>query len=316
LRASRRRSSQPAANRRRHRGLMMRWIGLGLIVAMILPARIALAHGTVGQRTFIEPIVAEDANPKNEWDILAPAWHQTAEGREFSIGFSLEKKLSENSSLLIGSEWLALSPKEEAYSQGFDNMELLYKYAFLTSPEHELRLSIAAGLDLPTGDKNIGAETHPRIGPEFLWAWGFGDIPNRGWLKYLRPFAIQGDAGYTFKTSGQSNDGVFADNVLEYSLPYLSDFVRDVGLPWPVRNLIPYTEFNYDQIVTGRTRTTFPGILVTPGIAFMNHWIEISVATQFAVNNATVPENHAAVLGLLDLFIDDIWPRTNWTPFR
>ena len=47
----------------------------------------------------------------------------------------------------------------------------------------------------------------------------------------------------------------------------------------------------------------------------MDYYVELSVATQFPLNNATVPDNHAAVLGLLDLFIDDIVPQTNWTPF-
>ena len=287
------------------------------LVALILPATRVLAHGVVGQRTFIEPIVAEDANPKNEFAILRPGWFRTGEGREFSLGFSLEKKVSENSSLSIASEWLGLSPKDptEPYTTGFGNLELSYKYAFLTLPKHEFRLSAAGILELPTGNQDAGAETHTRVGPELLWAWGLGDIPNRGVWKYLRPFAIQGDVGYTIKTGGKSNDDLFADNVIQYSLPYLSNFVRDFGLRWPLRNLILYTEFNYDQIVTGRSGTTFPDIRITPGIAYMDYYVELSVATQFPLNNATVPDNHAVLLGLIDLFIDDIVPSTNWTPF-
>ncbi len=286
------------------------------LLALILSATRVLAHGVVGQRTFIEPIVAEDANPKNEFDILRPGWFRTSEGREFSIGFSLEKKISENGSFSIASEWLVLSPKApaEPYTTGFNNLELSYKYAFLTLPEHEFRLSAAGILELPTGDQKVGAETHTRIGPELLWAWGLGDISNRGAWKYLRPFAMQGDVGYTVKTGGKSNDDLFADNVIQYSLPYLSNFVREFGLRWPLRNLILYTEFNYDQIVTGRSGTTFPDLRITPGIAYMDYYIELSVATQFALNNATVPDNHAALLGLIDLFIDDIVPATDWTP--
>jgi hypothetical protein len=47
----------------------------------------------------------------------------------------------------------------------------------------------------------------------------------------------------------------------------------------------------------------------------MNYYVELSVATQFALNRATVPSRHAAVLGLLDIFIDDVFPWVNWTPF-
>jgi len=48
----------------------------------------------------------------------------------------------------------------------------------------------------------------------------------------------------------------------------------------------------------------------------MNYYIEISVGTQLALNQATVPNNHSTFIALLDLFIDDIIPATNWTPFN
>jgi hypothetical protein len=287
------------------------------IAAITIRAAVAYAHGTVGDYTFLEPMVAEDANPKNEFDILRPSWVRTSEGREFSLGFSLEKKLSENSSILIGNEWLEQSPKEGPYARGFNNIELLPKYAFFTSPEHELRFSAGLKMEIPTGDRDVGAESHFRMGPELLWAKGMGDLPNScAFLKYLRPIGFQGDLGYTANTTGRAVHDLFADEVIEYSLPYLSNSVRDIGLPWPLRNMYLYTEFNYDQLLAGPAGQTFPDIRITPGIAFMNRYIELSVATQFPLNNATVPNNHAAVLGLLDLFIDDLIPQTNWTPFK
>lgn len=285
--------------------------------AIAVQADVAFAHGVVGDYTFLEPIVAEDANPKNEFDALAPQWHRTSEGREFSLGFSLEKKLSENSSILVGSEWLEQSPKEGRSTSGFNDMEVLLKYAFLTIPEHELRVSGALTMEMPVGDREVGAESHFRLGPELLWAKGMGDLPNsNGFLKYLRPIGLQGDFGYTANTSGRALHDLFADEVVEYSLAYLSNSVRDIGLKWPIRNMYLYTEFNYDQLLSGPAGETFPDVRITPGIAFMNQFVEISVATQFPLNNATSPNNHAAILGLLDLFIDDIVPQSNWTPFK
>jgi hypothetical protein len=293
---------------------MRRLCTLAIFFAAFISARAAFAHGTVGGYTFIEPLIAGDANPKNEFDILKPSWYRTAEGREFSIGFSLEKKLSENLSLEMESAWTDLSPKDSGAVSGFDNLEMMGKYAFLTDPEHELRLSMAATMSLPTGNPSAGAETHARLGPEILWAKGFGDIPNSAILKYLRPFGIDGDFGYAPALSGEPSHEMFADNVVEYSFPYLSNNVKDIGLPWPLRNLYLFTEFNYDQLITGPPGQTFPDIRVTPGVAFMNYYIQISVGTQVPLNHAAVADDHAAVLGLLDLFIDDIFPWTNWTP--
>ncbi len=287
----------------------------------------AWAHGTVGDYTFLEPIVAEDANPKNEFDILRPQWTRTAEGREFSLGFGLEKVLipAPDSysngrpggglfSITIGSEWIEKSPKEGHRKTGFNDLELLPKVAFLTIPAHELRLSLGAKFVIPTGSPSVEDQQHTQLGPELLWAKGFGDLPNKGFLKYLRPFAFQGDIGYTPALGGRVWHELFADNVIEYSLPYLSNYVHDIGLQWPLRNLYPYVEFNYDQLIDGPAGQTQPQWQVTPGIAFMNYYLEISVATQLALNKAAVPDNHARIIVLLDLFIDDIFPWTNWTP--
>src|SRR2546427_3531936 len=60
-----------------------------------LAAGSAHAHGVVGQRTFIEPFIAEDVNPKNEFVIGRPEWDHSRNGRTLSLGFGLEKKLSD-----------------------------------------------------------------------------------------------------------------------------------------------------------------------------------------------------------------------------
>jgi len=285
---------------------------------LLLPVA-AHAHGVVGQRTFIEPIVAEDANVKNEFDILRPSWTRTQDSRDFSVGFSLEKKISDDVSLTFGSAWMWSKPVEpdengvrEAVS-GFDNLDILLKWAFLTDAEHELRLSIGPTISASTGDRDAGADSHSHLGPELLWAKGFGDLPAWGLLNYLRPLAVQGDVLYSKRLGAIPSEYHLAfDNVVEYSLPYLSSFVTDIGLKWPFRNLIPYTEFNLDSTVGDVGGQ--PDWRVTPGIAYMDHYIEVSVATQWPLNGVSRPSDRTSVLFLLDLFIDDIFPWTNWQP--
>lgn len=95
-----------------------------LLVGISVSGSTAWAHGTVGDYTFLEPIVAEDANPKNEFDIVRPQWTRTAEGHEYSLGFGLEKVLipAPDSysngvpggglvSMTIESEWVTQSPE-------------------------------------------------------------------------------------------------------------------------------------------------------------------------------------------------------------
>lgn len=299
---------------------MKRVAVLVMLAMTIIPTRIAWAHGIVGDYMFLEPLIADDANPKNEFDILKPFWYRTADGREFGLEFSLEKVFLKDRngnnlvSVEFGGEWDALSPKDGPYLTGFNDFEMLPKIAIYTNPEHEMRFSMAAKIVLPTGNPSVQDQNHTQLGPEFLWAKGFGDIPNRPYLKFLRPFGFQGDVGYTPALGGAPYHELFADNVVEYSLPYLSNNVKDIGLRWPLRNLFLFTEFNYDQLLTGPPGETFPDVRATPGIAFVGRYLQISLATQVPLNSATVPADHAAVLGLLDLYLDDIFPQTSWAP--
>jgi len=292
-----------------------------LISAIFFASRV-WAHGVVGDYTFIEPLVAEDANPKNEFVIARPQWHRGADGREFNLRFSIEKVLLKDHdgnnlvSIEIGDEWSAISPKdrEEPYAQGFGNLEQMPKLAFYMNPEHEMVLTAALELDLPTGNPSVQEQQHTQLGPVLLWAKGWGDLPNLGFVKYLRPFGFQGDFGYVPALGGRTWHEMFADNVIEYSLPYLNNNVEDMGIPWPLNQIYLFTEFNYVQLVTGPSGQTFPDIRITPGAAFMNHYFEIAAGTQLPLNDASVPANHAAVLGLIDIFLDDVVPQINWAP--
>jgi hypothetical protein len=291
------------------------------ILAIVAWARIARAHGVVGDYIFLEPLIAEDPTPANELDIVQPAWTRGAEGRTFSVGSSIEKILGTDSEGLPrfsvggGTSWLYQSPKDGPNEDGFNNLDLFAKYAFLIVPDHEFLMSFAIQLQLPAGNPSVEEQQHTSLGPELLWEKALGDLPNLPYLRFLRPFGFQGDAGYLPALGGHTSHQLFADQVIEYSLPYLSNNVQDIGLKPPFRDLFLFTEINYAQLVRGPSGQTFPNLVATPGIAYVGYRFELSVGTQFALNNASVPGTHAAVLGLLDIFYDSIIPQGNWKLF-
>jgi hypothetical protein len=141
-----------------------------------------------------------------------------------------------------------------------------------------------------------------------------GDLPKRPLLEYLRPFGIQTDFGYVHALGGPTRHHMFADAIIEYSIPYLSNNVHDLGLKWPLRNVFLFDEFNYDQLTTGASGQTFPAIVATPGLAYVSYHFELALGTQFALNAASRAGTHAAVLGLIDIFYDSFVPKCgNWT---
>ena len=299
---------------------MKRICAIALLIAAATPARIVYAHGVVGDYIFLEPLVAEDPTPANEFDVVQPSWAKGADGDDYSIGFELEKVLYSDGegmprfSIGAGSAWSHDSPHEGPSRQGFDDLEVSAKWAYYYSLEHELLLSVAAIGQFPTGSPAIEEQNHTSVGPVLLWEKALGDLPNWPLLKYARPIGFQGDIGYLPALGGHTSHALFADQVVEYSLPYLSNGVKDIGLRRPFRNLFLFTEFNYTQLIAGPRGETFPNILLTPGIAYVGYNFELSLGTRFALNRAAVPGNHAAVIGLLDIFYDSVLPRMgNWT---
>ena len=291
------------------------------LVALIMScAGTASAHGVVGDYVFLEPLVAEDPTPANELDLPTSAWVKNNEANDYSVGFELEKVLYRDEdhmpifSLSVDNAWHHLSPYKGASADGFENLGLAAKWAFFYSLKHEFLMSTALVTELPVGAAGIREQSHTSLGPEFLWEKGFGDLPNLPEIKFLRPFGIQSDVGYLPALGGHTSHDLFADGVLEYSLRYLSNNVHDIGLRPPLRNLYLFTELNYNQLVTGPSGETFPGLVITPGLAYVGYHFQISVGTQLALNNASVGGTHSAVLGLLDIFYDSIMPRWgNWT---
>ena len=320
------------------------WFALALLESCCLILSAAAARAQVGQRNFIDPLIVQDPNPSNELDLL-PSWLRVAHGEAYSLSFSLEKQLGSNFSLQVGSAWndpscdqgfrcdgivperrgrvrsrharkrrVLLISTEQVLS-GFTDLEVLSKYAFFTSAEHEMRIAIGSDLFLPTGNPTAGGNTHTHLGPILMFAKGMGDLPNQGWLKYLRPLAIQGDAEYLYKTGGTLSDDAVVDWDVSYSLQYLNDYVRHLNLHEGIQNLNPFAEFTYEQVVRARGPGTVPDLAILPGVAYMTSSWQVSLATAFAINRGTIQFDHSAIIALVSLTLDQLIPAAGWTLF-
>ncbi|HLK11643.1 MAG TPA: hypothetical protein VKW76_09695 [Candidatus Binatia bacterium] len=277
-------------------------------------AAAAHAHGVVGQRSFIEPFITEDVNPKNELVVARPEWDTARDGRTFSLGYGLEKKVSDRFSITLDSAWLDVSPNGagEPHASGADDLGVTLKYAFFVSPAHEAIVSAAVESTAPTGVRAAGAEPAWAFKPFLLYGKGAGDLPDA--LAYLRPLAIQGDVGYEVALDHGRTTALQHDVAVEYSIPYLQQAVRDFGIPWPLSDLIADVELDFENGAHATGRGDNP-VIVTPGIVYMDRWVELGVAGRFPLNARANDGLGYGVVGIVDLFIDDIFPWTKWQPF-
>jgi hypothetical protein len=287
-----------------------------VIVMMVgcLTATEASAHGIVGQRSFIEPFVTEDVNPKNEFVIARPEWDHGPDGRSLSLGFGLEKKLADRFSVTLDSAWDSISPNDpqEPQTTGFDNLAMTLKYAAYIDPPHEAIVSVALEATAPTGSSEVGAGQDWSFKPFLLYGRGGGDLPRS--LRYLRPLAVQGDAGVEVSIDPHRTTTLLHNLTVEYSIPYLQAAIRDVGLGWPLKDLIPVTEFNFEHGVHGDGEGK-SSIFTTPGVVYMDRFVELGMAGRFPLNGGAHRDLDWGIIWIVDLFIDDIFPATTWQPF-
>jgi len=189
----------------------------------------------------------------------------------------------------------------------------------LTSDKYESLLSIGLAATVgTTGDINVPeSDTYSTVDPGIFFGQGFGFLPKK--LKYLRPLAITGLVQASVPISGHSIvNGISSQNsntltwggAVEYSIPYLQAFIKDVGIPAPFNRMIPLVEFAasscIDTACVGTTGT------VNPGVTWVGSYFQFGLEATVPFNNAT--GNNVGVLAQFHLFVDDSAPNTFGRP--
>jgi hypothetical protein len=193
------------------------------------------------------------------------------------------------------------------------------KWQFLTNAPHELILSIGTDFDIGgTGAHQI-SESFTTISPGLFFGKGFGDLPSS--MGFFRPFAITGVIGSSFPMrSGNvsidpdTGETIVARNPtnlnwefsLQYSLLYLQSFVKDIGLGDPFKRMILIAEFPMQTCMNTDCRGQITGT-VNPGVVWAGKFMEFGIAAQIPINSRS--GSSVGVLGLIHLYVDDLWPK-------
>jgi hypothetical protein len=271
---------------------------------------LAYGHGVVGNRTFLSPIVGNDAFPDN-----ALSFTSRRSDYAYSLLPALEKQLSDSSSLLVTGGWDQLEPKRGPDTSGARDLSVYFRQSAYVSVAHEFEFTVSPFVVVPTGNRQIADEGFTHLGGELLIGKGLGDLPDQGALNPLRPLAIQAEAGYAGRIQGPANSDVFANLEVEYSLSYLDRFVVPIGIGRPWLDLVPYTELDYSQSLIASRLTTLPDFRLTPGLAYLGDYCQVSAGAQVALNGAAQSGDRVAFIGLIEVFYDEIFPALAWKPF-
>ena len=278
-----------------------------LISATILLLYAAIAIADPTSRSFVGDFIGNDATTENYLSV-AGSYDRSLD----SESLYLEKLISPNSSFSIFSGYQRFEQDEESTSSS--NLELGYKRILLAIPHHEFVFTLNPGLELPLGNRSAGSESHARAGIDLLFQKGFGDLPDS--LALMRPFGVEGDAGFQSKVTGARDDLVTADLELEYSLHYLDENVAIGSVPRALRGLTPHLDFDYGQFLSAHRNSSQPDFELTPAIAWLNDIFEVNLGVQVGVNSAATGAGAVAFVWLLGVSYDQLVPALGWMPFH
>ena len=288
----------------------------------------AFAHGFAGDRFFPATISTDDPFAASEMSL--PTFSEIRQPGQppvkvFDVSTDISLLLLPRTALTIGDGYSIQKVANQSAQTGFDNAALNVLYEFFENDKHEAITSI--GLELgnrrerpsnPPGNDSFSTFT-----PTFYFGKGFGDLPDN--LPFLRPVAITGTLGLSIPTRVR-NESIAVDPVtgqkavsvdhnpdrlrwgfaLEYSLIYLQQHVKDIGLKAPFDHLIPLVEFamstplnrGIDKLTTGT---------INPGVIWSGQYYQVGVEAIIPIDSHT--GRNVGVIAQVHFYLDYLLPK-------
>ena len=292
----------------------------------------AWAHGFAGSRFFPATLTTDDPFVNDELSLPTVSSIVTpGEGgtRDTEFAVDIAKRITPNFGIEVGESIINLKPPNESSHTGFGNLELSAKYEFFESDEHETILSIGGGLEIGgTGNKRVDADSFTTWAPGFFFGKGFGDLPDT--VSFLKPFAITGLVGVAIPSSASTRTVTLNETTgereidierhpdvlewgfaIEYSIIYLQEQVKDIGLHPPFDRLIPLVEFAFETPLNRGQEGLTTGT-VNPGIIWSGKYFQVGAEAMIPVNSRT--GNDVGFIAQLHFYLDDLFPHSLGRP--
>jgi hypothetical protein len=277
---------------------------LALSAAALFTPSLAGAHAIAGDRVFLSTMTVDDPGVGDEANVEYGHQRVPSDNGDQSINtfsFEYDKLITPRLAVSVTGAYVT---QNNPTARGFDNFGVGLKYLLYVNEPHEFMTSVGVHADLGgTGSRAI-ANNFSTISPTIVMGKGFGDLPDS--LLWLRPIAVTAEAGPSLTTgAGQPNSFDYGFTV-QYSLPYLQQHVRDVGLRGALADLVPIVEVPLSRS-QGQTTGT-----INPGFIFINRYGQLGIEAQIPINSAS--GSHVGVLVQAHIFFDDVLPNTLGKP--
>jgi hypothetical protein len=282
----------------------------GLAIAWLLyPTHPASAHAIAGDRVFPATIAIDDPGVSDEMTLpqISTFKQRNDDGStswNTDAAAEYDKRITQDLAISINEDYDHI----QGQGSGWDNLGVGLKYQALTNAEHEFMMSVGVDSGIGrTGSQLIG-NRHSDFTPALFVGKGFGDLPDS--VDWLKPFALTGTAGVDLPADGTDPQALEYGFTMQYSLPYLQQHVKDIGLPKPIDGFVPLVEFAYESPYDRGEHTTTGTI--NPGVIWMGSTMQVGLEAIVPMNNAS--GSGVGAVAQVHFFLDDLFPHSIGKP--
>ena len=286
----------------KHIRLRMLWLVVGLVLG---PAP-AYAHAIAGMRLFPSTLNFDDPGIGAELPLVFD--HINVDGTEQNVlSAAFTKPITSDFSLVMSTDYQSLVPGGLPAIRGWDNVSVAGAWQLYENDNSEsIGMFSLADSIAHTGSQAVGSE-YSTWTPEFAFGQGLGEV-SANWLK---PAAVTGAVSVSVPTNSTVPRTLNWAFSLQYSIPYLQNFVKYVGLKAPFNNMIPIIEFPMQTCLDNGCHGQTTGY-IAPGFIWINHYVQWGVELQIPVNRRT--GNSVGIMLGFDFYLDDLAPHTIGAP--
>ncbi len=225
---------------------------LAFACSLAMPETEALAHVVCGNRFFPATLTMDDPGVGDELSLPTiqylpiPSAGDTPPGHSVDYGYEFDKRLTQDLGIAINGDYFTQQGTAQAL-HGWNNLTVTLKDQLPCSEANEFVMSVGVVRKFGrTGSSqllNAGAiDTISNTAPTLYGGKGLGDLP----IGYFRPLAVTGELSYQISDTPRLSPNAWAYAAsLQYSMPYLQQNVKDLGLPDFFTHLIPLVELSY-----------------------------------------------------------------------
>ncbi|MDE2053539.1 MAG: hypothetical protein KGI62_02515 [Xanthomonadaceae bacterium] len=258
------------------------------------------AHAIAGQRLFPSTLTFDDPGIGAELPLVFS--HIRADGADQNdFGIAVTKPITPDFSLIAATDYIGITQPGAPAVHGWGNVALGGVWQVYRNAESESIGAFSISRSFANTGSRAVRDDFSTWSPRFDFGQGLGKVQ----APWLRPFAITGSIGLDLPDASSVPRMLNWGLSLQYSIPYLQNFVKYVGIKAPFDKMIPIVELPMQTCLDRGCHGQTTGY-VAPGVIWIGRYVQWGVELLAPVNRRT--GNSIGVMFGFDVYLDDLAP--------